>query len=161
MTDSNQVERNKMIYREFIQTIFNEGQLDKLHEFVSPEYVLHHAPSGTPSGSEAIRHVVSMFRKGFSDLKITLEEIIAEREFVSARSIFKGTHTGIVFGVAATGKSVTMPSLTMVRILGGKLCESWVRNDVMGLLQQLNSEATTRSNTITDHNSRQIEMSIR
>lgn len=36
-----------------------------------------------------------------------------------------------------TGKAVTMTGLTMVRIADGRLVESWVKNDVMGLMSQL------------------------
>ena len=48
--DSNDLEVNKSVYRNFIQLIFNEGQLDRLSELVSPEYTLHDAPPGTPTG---------------------------------------------------------------------------------------------------------------
>jgi hypothetical protein len=70
MTTANPTVRNTAIYREFIQKIFNDGRLDKLHEFVPAEYTLHHPLPGTPSGPEANRHIVSMFREGFSDLKM-------------------------------------------------------------------------------------------
>jgi predicted ester cyclase len=49
----------------------------------------------------------------------------------------RGTHRGPIFGLAPTGKAVTMTGMTMVRVADGRLVESWVRNDVMGLMSQL------------------------
>lgn len=132
-------EENKAIYREFLEEVFNKGRLDKLDEFLDPEYVFRDAPLGTPEGPEAIKQVVSMFRSAFPDLKITIEELVAEGDKVCARSTTRGTHQGVLFGVPATGKAVTMKGLTMVRISDGRLVESWVKNDIMGLMSQLDA----------------------
>jgi predicted ester cyclase len=141
MPESKYADQNKFIYRRYIEEIFNEGRLEKLNEFVPPDYVLHDAPHGMPSGPEVIKYIVAMFRGAFPDLKITLDDLIVEGDLVAARSTLRGTHRGMIFGIPATGRAVTMPGLTMVRISGGRVCESWVRNDVMGLMSQLRSES--------------------
>ena len=133
------VEQNKAIYRNFIQTIFNEGRVEKLADFVGPDYKLNDAPPDTPKGSAAIAQVVVMFQTGFADLKITLEELVAEGELLAARATTEGTHTGEFLGMPATGKKIMMRGLTMVRIKDGLVRESWVKNDMMGLMNQLKS----------------------
>ncbi len=130
-------QKNKHIYQSYIQEIFNEGLLEKLKEYMSPSYVLRDAPPGTPKGPDAIKQIVTMFRSGFPDLEITIEDLIAENDLVATRSTLRGTHLGSAFGMEPTGRKVTMPSLTMVRIIDGKIIESWVRNDFAGLLKQL------------------------
>jgi predicted ester cyclase len=132
---SNTTEQNKRIYREFIQLIFNEGRFEELERLVSPDYVLHGAP--VSPGPGGIREAASAFRNGFPDLSIEIEELIAEGDILAARATTRGTHRGMIYGLAGTGKSITMGSLTMVRILDGRLRESWVRSDVMGLMEQL------------------------
>ena len=136
MKSNQELEQNKAIYRRFLQEVFNEGRLDKL-ELLSPSYVFHDAPPGTPKGPEAIKQVVTMFRGAFPDLKITIEEMVAEGDKVCARATTRGTHQGPIFGIPATEKAVTMTGLTMVTITDGRLVESWVKNDVMGLMKQL------------------------
>ena len=138
--NESKIERNKTVYRRFLQEVFNEGQLDKIDELLSPSYVLHDAPPGTPEGGEGIRHVVTMFRTAFPDLKITIEEMLAERDKVCVRATTRGIHKGTLFGIAPTGRAVTMTGLTMVTIKDGRVAESWVKNDVMGLLKQLEAE---------------------
>ena len=129
---------NKVVYRRFLEEIFNEGQLHKLDELIAPSYVLHDAPPGTPKGREAIRQVVTMFRSAFPDLKVVIEEMIAEGNKMCVRATTRGTHKGTIFGIPATGKAVAMTGLTTVR--DGRLVESWVKNDVMGLMKQLGGD---------------------
>jgi steroid delta-isomerase-like uncharacterized protein len=133
-------QNNKVVYRRFLEEVFNEGRLDKLGDLLSPSYVLHDAPPGTPKGSAAIKQIVTMFRGALPDLKITIEEIIAEGDKVCVRAMTRGTHKGTLFGIPATGKAMAMPGLTMVTIVDGRLVESWVKNDIMGLMKQLGAD---------------------
>jgi predicted ester cyclase len=134
-------DRNKAVYRRFIREVFNEGGLETLEEVLSPSYICRDAPPGTPPGPEGIKEIVSMFRAGFPDLGITIDEQVAEGDLVCSRATLRGTHPGVLFGIPGTGKAVTMPGLTMVRIIDGRLVESWVKNDVMGLMSQLGAGA--------------------
>jgi predicted ester cyclase len=133
------IEQNKALYRQYIQEVFNEGRLDRLDELLSPSYVYRNAPPGTPPGAEAIRQVVTMFRTGFPDLHITIDDQVAEGDLVCTRATTRGTHNGTIFGIAPTGNVVTMTGFTQVRIVDGRVAESWVTNDVMGLMNQLHA----------------------
>ena len=131
-------DQNKSLYRRFIQEIFNEGRLDWLDEFVSPEFVLRGGASETPSGPAGARSAVTTFRSAFPNLKITVEQLVGEGDHVCARSTLRGTQQGPIFGIPPTGKSVTVTGLAM-RFANGQLIESFVRNDVVGLMKQLKS----------------------
>jgi len=131
------MESNKTLYRDFIQQVFNEGRLDSLDRFLAPDYVIRDAPSGTPTGADGVRQIVTMFRDAFPDLEITLDDVIAEGDLVASSSILRGTHKGAIFGIPPTGKSVSAPGLTMVRIIDGRLVESRVKNDTTALMIQL------------------------
>ena len=130
---------NKAVYRDFIQKVFNEGRLDLLDQFLAPGYVIQDSPPGTKAGAEGVRDVVTMFRSAFPDLEITLDEVIAEGETVASRATLRGTHKGDFLGVPATGRSISVPSLTMVRIVEGRLVESRVKNDTAVLMAQINA----------------------
>lgn len=140
-----QIEQNKALYRRFLEEVFNDGQIDRADQFLSPSYILHDAPPGTPPGPEAVKQVVTMFRKAFPDLKIAIEELVAEEDKVCARATTRGTHKGTFFGVPATGKAVTMSGLTMVRIDDGRIIESWVKNDISGLMRQIGGGDKSKS----------------
>ncbi len=141
ISETTTLEQNKALYRNFIEEIFNQGRLDRLSEFLTPSYQIRDAVPGTPAGAEGVAAIVKMFRGAFPDLHITIEEQIAEGDKVCSRSVTRGTHKGRLFGVAPTNKSVSMSGLTWVRIVDGRLEESWVKNDVVSLMKQLGATA--------------------
>jgi steroid delta-isomerase-like uncharacterized protein len=131
-------ELNKETYRHFINEIFNSGRFEKLNEFLTADYFFQDAPPGTAPGRDGIRQTVTMFRSAFPDLKVSIDEQIAEDDKVCSLATTTGTHTGgPIFGIQATGKRVTMKGMTLVRIANGRVAESWVKNDVLGLITQL------------------------
>jgi len=134
------LQENKAVYTRFIEEAFNHGNFSHLGELLTPDYQVHDTPPGTPPGAEAVKSIVAMFRSGFPDMHITLDELIAEGDTVAARATLRGTHRGEFMGLPATGRSVTVPSLTMVHLKGGKITESWVKNDVAALMRQLQPE---------------------
>jgi steroid delta-isomerase-like uncharacterized protein len=131
------VDANKALYRRFIQEIFNEGRLDRLADFTAQDYEVREAPPGSGSGAEAVKQIVTQFRTGFPDLKIVIEKLIGEGDWIAACATTHGTHHGTIFGVAPTGRKIAVSGLTMVRIADGKLTESWVKNDMASLMAQL------------------------
>src|SRR5215213_11379824 len=131
---------NKAVYKRMIEEAFNAGDLSIIDEVVAPNYVLHGAPPNMPQGPDAIRATVQTFRNAFPDLKIELQELLAEGDKVSARSVMHGTHDGVLFGIAPTHKKVAVDGLTMVTVRDGRVQESWVKNDTLQLFQQLGVE---------------------
>ena len=82
-----------------------------------------------------------MYRKAFPDLRITIDEQIAEGETVVTRWTATGTHEGELMGIAATGKQATTAGININRISGGKLVDGWGIFDQLGLLQQIGAVA--------------------
>ena len=56
---------------------------------------------------------------------------------VFVRLIFKGTHTGVFFGIPATGKSVDLDGATIVKMKDGKIASEQDFFDNMDLMTQL------------------------
>src|SRR5262245_36713810 len=132
-------EGNKLAYRRFIKEVFNDGRLDLLETFLDSSYINHDAPPGTPAGIDGVRQIVTMFRAAFPNLKVSIEDQVAEADKVCSLVTIGGDHKGRIFGIPPTGKTVVMTGLTMVRIANGKIMESWVKNDVMSLVNQLHA----------------------
>ena len=82
--------------------------------------------------------LATMLRSAFPDLKATIEDTIAEGDKVVIRMTWRGTHTGGEFmGIPATGKSVSIGVIDIIRISGGKAVEHWGQMDSMLMMQQL------------------------
>ena len=99
-----------------------------------------HHDSSTPEfgrGPESEKKRATLYRTAFPDVRLTIEDIIAEGETVTARWSCKGTHKGDLSGIAATGKQFTISGISVTRFASGKMVEAWVNWDALGLMQQL------------------------
>ena len=131
-------EENKTVIRRSFEELWNKGNLSVADELFAPNYT-HHDPS-TPDvgrGPESERKRVTLYHTAFPDLKLTIEDIIAEGEMVMARWSCRGTHKGDLRGIAPTGKQFTITGVSVARFTGGKMAEGWINWDALGLMQQL------------------------
>jgi steroid delta-isomerase-like uncharacterized protein len=131
-------EENKTIVRRLFEELWNKGNLSVADELFTPNYN-HHDPS-TPEvgrGPESEKKRATLYRTAFPDLRLTIEDIIAEGETVMARWSCRGTHKGDLSGIAPTGKQFTISGVTIARLTNGKLAEGYVNWDALDLMQQL------------------------
>ena len=128
----------KAIARRFLEEAFNGGNLDVVDELVAPEFVNHDAALPEPAiGIEAAKASITGYRDAFPDLRLTIEQQLAEGEFVTTRWSARGTHQGDLMGMTPTGKQATVSGITIDRIVDGRFVESWTNWDTLGLMQQL------------------------
>lgn len=114
------------------------GKLDEVIELVDDAYVAQSPGMAEPiRGKDGFREFVTTYLAGFPDGSITVEEQLAEGDLVATRWTGRGTQRGELMGMAPTGKEVTVPGITISRIVDGKVREAWVSWDMLSLLQQL------------------------
>ena len=132
-------EQNKALARRFIEEIWNQKNLAVARELMAATYVFHTAgsPPGLPPGPEGFQQFASAFFTAFPDVHTSIEDQLAEGDKVVTRWTSRGTNTGSLFGMPATGKSATITGITIDRIADGKIVESWDELDQLGMLQQL------------------------
>ena len=132
------LEANKSIASKIIQEIFNEGRFETVDELVAPGYVGHDSARPAPIiGAGGVIESAAAYLGAFPDLQISIAEQIGEDDRVVTRWEASGTHEAESFGVAPTGKQVTVSGITIDRYVEGRLIESWTNWDTLGLLQQL------------------------
>ena len=132
-------EQNKTLARRFIEEIWNQKNLAVAKELMAATYVFHTpgSPPGLSPGQEGFQQFASAFFTAFPDVHTSIEDQIAEGDKVVTRWTSRGTNTGSLFGMPATGKSATITGITIDRIAEGKIVESWDELDQLGMLQQL------------------------
>jgi steroid delta-isomerase-like uncharacterized protein len=133
-------EENKRLAREAIG-IWTTGDVGAADEIYSADYVnhQHHDPDDPRDlhGVEAIKSFAAEFREAFPDFRDSIDIQLAEGEMVATRFTSRGTHRGTFMGVEPTNKKLTWTGITIDRIMGGKIVESWANWDMMGMMQQL------------------------
>jgi steroid delta-isomerase-like uncharacterized protein len=131
-------EGNKNALRRLIEEVWNKGNLPVADELLAPTYV-NHEPS-TPDvgrGPESEKKRATLYRTAFPDFRLTIEDLTAEGETVTARWSCRGTHKGDLSGIAPTGKQFNISGISIARFASGKMVEGWVNWDALGLMQQL------------------------
>jgi steroid delta-isomerase-like uncharacterized protein len=128
---------NKEIARRLIEDPW-QGKLDDVLELVGEDAVAHVAGSPAPlTGRDGFRNFVTTYLTAFPDGRIIVDEQIAEGDMVASRWTGRGTNTGDLMDITATGTQVTIEGISYTRIEDGKTRESWVIWDNLALMQQL------------------------
>ena len=117
--------------------VFNKGNLAVIDDVVAPDFVNHDPFPGEPSGREGFKMLATAMRAAFPDLHFTNEQMIGEGDIVAHRFTMRGTHAGPFLGLPATGRSITMRGIDILRFADGKVTDRWARTDDLGLMQQL------------------------
>jgi steroid delta-isomerase-like uncharacterized protein len=84
-----------------------------------------------------MKNVIVTCRAAFHDLNVTVDDIMAVEDRVTARFTARGIHKGEFMGLPPTGKAITMTGIEIFRIKDGKIVELWGEVNLMGLMQQL------------------------
>jgi predicted ester cyclase len=106
-------------------------------EFFDTNWV-NHDPTLPPfSGLEGARQLRDFFRKPFSELRIEIEKLVSQGDYVAGHFTVSGKHTGDFMGLAPTNRSFSITGTGLFRCHNGKMAENWVNIDALGLMQQL------------------------
>jgi steroid delta-isomerase-like uncharacterized protein len=131
----------KRIVRRVYDEVFGQGKLEVADEIIAAGCVDHEMPGGG-RGPDALKQVTAMFRSAFPDFKMTMDDAIVDGNQIAVRFTATGTHQGEFAGVPATGKSITMNGIDILRFENGMVVEHWGYSDQMGLMQQIGAMPT-------------------
>lgn len=120
-------EANKSIVRRIWKEAWQESNFAAIDELVAIDYVLHAYPEDLAfgSGAEGLKRLITSWWTSFPDSQMTIETLIAERDQVVTRYTAKPTPATVTTGI------------WIDHIVDGKVLESWVDWDRLGLFQQL------------------------
>lgn len=130
--------RHEELLREYMDECWRKGNLDRLDEFVSEDYVEHNP--ATPhdiEGIEGHRANIEQFRETFPDLSGEFNLIVADDRYTAQLLTITGTHEGEFMDIPPTGKSVEFMGAGFTEWEDGKMVEDWSVIDMLSLMQQL------------------------
>jgi steroid delta-isomerase-like uncharacterized protein len=137
-SDPVSAEENRALIRRFVEEAFNRGNLEVVDEIYAPDHAGHTAgvPEQTP-GPEGVKGFVGLYRSAFPDLHTTVEDMLTEGDKVTYRWTAVGTHQGDLLGIEPSGNRVELTGITIERIEGGRIAETWNNFDQLGMLRQI------------------------
>lgn len=128
-------EKNKQVARQLFEVALNQGNWDVYNEIHTKDFVAHAGPKSATLSEDL--DDAKGWRLAFPDGRYSVNQVIAEGEFVVVRFTGRGTNTGAGNGLPATGKQVELSGITIFRMVGGKIAEEWTEYNMLSLLKQL------------------------
>ena len=116
--------RNKAVAMRVFDEIFNQGKSQVADEIYAPDFVNHGSHSNIDLQED--QAWVHAEKKAFPDLRMSVQEMVAEGDKVAVLWTFQGTHTGSGYeGLPPTGTRVEVRGMTIWRIVDGRIVEEW------------------------------------
>jgi predicted ester cyclase len=118
------VEANKALWRRFYEEVWDRGNTDFAYEVFSDDYVRHDLrPTQALSGPAGQKRIADDFRAAFPDLRVAVDLIVGEDDFVVGRWTATGRPTS-GRGAAShrpAGRSAFPPSTSVASRTGRSL----------------------------------------
>jgi len=131
---TNEQEKNKEVARTFFEVVLGQNHLERYAESHSKDFVAHgeaHDASLEEDMAEAKEE-----RRIMPDVKVRVNQILAERDLVAVYWTAWGTNTQPGMGLPGTGKKISVDGMTIFRFKAGKICEEWSVWDMLSVMQQ-------------------------
>ncbi|HYL46630.1 MAG TPA: ester cyclase [Candidatus Limnocylindrales bacterium] len=131
------LEENKNLIRRFFDEMWNPWNFAKADELLAEGIVFRGTLGSELKGRDAFRGYMRKVQAAFPDFHNSILQMTAEEDRVVARTMYRGTHRGEIFGVSPTGKEITYAGAAFFRIADGKVAEGWVLGDLLSVLRQM------------------------
>jgi steroid delta-isomerase-like uncharacterized protein len=139
MTNASIIEQNRQTALAFLAGTHSPN-IEDVHVIdatVAETIRCHGFPGGDFSDRESYKEFFRVFRRSFTDMQFTIHALVADETHVSARWEIRAKHTGDFAGVKADGRVVTFDGMVLYRMDKGRIAETWLHINELGLLSQI------------------------
>lgn len=131
-------EECKQVVRQFNLGVIERGERAVFDALMAHDFVNHSAAAGASAGPEGMWHTFqNVLRPALSGLRVEIHEQLCEGDKVTTRKTIHGIHTGVLAGIAATGRTVAIEAIDIVRVREGQYAEHWGINTLPATLASL------------------------
>jgi steroid delta-isomerase-like uncharacterized protein len=130
-----QQEQNKAVARRVFDEIFGQGKFQVADEIYAKDFVnhgMHHDAS-----LEEDQNAQRFEKQACPDLTMSVGSMVAEGDLVSVLWIARGTDSGRVGWMPATGAKIEVRGITIWRIADGKIREEWSSFNEMTVVREI------------------------
>jgi len=135
-------EENKKLILEHYESFLHRQDAQAVRDQLAPDFRDHEMPPETPPGPEPALEFGAMLHAAFPDLRVRIEDIVAEGDRVAVRATWTGTHRGLlpIMPVPPSNRAFAFTGMLFWRIRDGRIVERWATIDRLGLQQQLTAK---------------------
>jgi predicted ester cyclase len=138
------IEYKRLVLRLYEQG-WGAGNAEVIDEIFAPRHVVHWneiKPTDQVRTTAEVKAVVREYRAAFPDLRVEVNQLVAEGSKVAVQVTFIGTHTGIYEGFNPTGELSRFTDMQILHFADGKIVESYLGSGGLGYFYRiLNGDA--------------------
>jgi predicted ester cyclase len=112
------LDQMKKFVRDHFEDFVNRRNAAVIRKNMTPDFYDHDGPGGKPAGVEGDEQMMIAMYKSMPDLRLTIEDMIAEGDKVMCRNIWRWTDT-------ASGQKMQFHGFVLWRFEGDKIAERW------------------------------------
>ena len=128
----------KQFITDYTDAVWNGHSVPAMDRYYAPGYVHHDASRPDVRGLDDYKAWGTDLMEGLPDLRVAIDDVIAEEGGKAVkRWTATGTHRGTLAGIPPSGAKVRFSGVSVYRMEGDRIAESWYVYDLMGLLQQV------------------------
>jgi len=116
--------QNADLARRFIDEVWNRRRSEAIRELLHPNAV-GHLEGFEVRGPEGFLPAWASLLGAFPDLKVIIQDVVAQGDAVAVRWTASGLHTGPHLGIAPSMKLVAFRGITWLRFSEGRIIEGW------------------------------------
>ena len=134
MPTSNITDIETIVRRFYIA--LSTGETALVDDALAPDWEAIPALSTGP-GAEGWKASITHLRSVFSDLTVSIDDVVASGDLVAVRSVCRGVHRGELLGVPGSGREIKFRASDFHQLLDGRIVQTWHLEDYFGLATQL------------------------
>jgi steroid delta-isomerase-like uncharacterized protein len=128
---------DEAVVRRFYDEMNNDRKAELAPDLFTTDHKFHDPQiSGVADGPEGVVATVKVYQDGL-DGHWEIEDLFSTDDKVVVRWTGSGTHGAEVNGIPATGRTIRVDAISIHRMAGGKIAETWEVWDTLGFLQQI------------------------
>jgi predicted ester cyclase len=127
---------DEAVVRRYYEQMCNERKNELASEIFTSDHVMHDPQVQAGKGPQGMVEAISTYQTGVNG-HWQIEEIFSTGDRVTVRWTGSGEHVGDVNGIPPTGKKVRVDAISIHRVKGDKIAETWEVWDTLGFLQQI------------------------
>jgi len=115
-------EQSRKLIQEYMEALRIGKSEETLNKFIDDDHLKGH---------------IIVFETGLPGYQLIAKDLIVEGNKVTVRFTVEGEHKGELFGVAPTGRKVSVDGIIIYELANNKIVNHWMQADSVALMQQI------------------------
>ena len=133
--------------RRWFEEVWNRGRREAIGEMIAPTCIIHDGATDS-IGPNGFYPFFDRLSATFSEIHVSVEDTITQGDSACIRWSFTGKHTGAALGIPASGKTIHVTGISILRASEGKIVEGWQNWDMLGMMEQIRSSGKSSATYI-------------